>query len=363
MEEDYGDDPPCGPNEPSLKQFRDFCSGLASNTSVKKVWFQHTPMLREESIDSNDGFGMAYILMSNWFEKNTVEEITMSSGSCIEGGGYDNSGENRKMAEVLARFSSLKVFHTEFENEYMGDSPCEVSEQIFDALSNHPNLENVETSHSHCKWSREGYGALARFLSGSKVKQLGLIGGMDDEGAIAVSGVLNGNDVLKEIYFDDLQDQEITSTGWEAFEELVSRSGSIMNTYHSNHTLQTLLYTSDYHSYRENWEQETLGDKLHLLLRVNTLCNKSAAARAKIIMRHFSGDFSIEPFTGTCVAALPNVIAWAGRTNPGIASLYQHADADLCLMYKFISGVAPVLFDPSPSRKRKAESQGRSVNI
>ena len=91
-------------------------------------------------------------------------------------------------------------------------------------------------------------------------------------------------------------------------------------------------------------------------MKVNALCNKSDAARVKIIMRHLSGDFSMEPFAEMDLAALPTALAWMGRTNAAIASIYPHADADLGLMYKFVRGVAPVIFDPSPvTGKRKAQ--------
>ena len=102
-------------------------------------------------------------------------------------------------------------------------------------------------------------------------------------------------------------------------------------------------------------QKSILGDELYSLLRVNTLCNKFDAARVKIILRHLSGDFSMEPFSSMNVATLPYALAWMGKRNPDIASLYPFADADLCLMYKFVRGVAPVLFEASPlaGSKRK----------
>jgi hypothetical protein len=63
-------------------------------------------MLREEflamrasgqGISGFDGVGMAYPLMSGWFENNTVESITMPVCYC-EDANYDNSGELKKMA-------------------------------------------------------------------------------------------------------------------------------------------------------------------------------------------------------------------------------------------------------------------------
>ena len=338
--------------EPGLKQFKDFCIGLANNTSVKKVDFRdgRPPMILGEGRpgSATDGYGLAYILMSDWFENNVIEEMKMPFCNC-EDGNYDNSGENRKLATVLENFSSLKVFSIEFGDGYDGDEDCEVSGDIIDALSNHPDLEDVRLSHNYTKWSQRGYAALVRFISGSNVKKLNLEGfeeTMDDEGAIAVAAALGVNNTLKECILDE---ENITSTGWKAFAKLLSDSGSIMTTYNSNHTLQKLLPGDS--SYRDEEKNE-----LHLLLKVNALCNKSDAARVKTIMRHLSGDFSMEPFAEMDLAALPTALAWMGRTNAAIASIYPHADADLGLMYKFVRGVAPVIFDPSPvTGKRKAQ--------
>ena len=358
----YDDDEPLS-DLPHVEHFKDFCIGLANNISVKKVDFHDTPMILGEGRPGGetDGYGLAYILMSDWLEKNIVEEMKMPFCHCQEGN-YDNSGENRKLSTVLAKFSSLKVFMIEFDDEYDGDeeSPCEVSEQIINALSNHSDLEYVQISHgSNTKWIRRGYDALTRFISDSKVKKLGLSGGMNDEGAIAVAAALDGNTTLNEIVINYYA-LEITGTGWKAFTKLLSDSGSIMDTYNSNHTLQK-LFTSNYHGTvrveAEVWQREKLGDALYSLLKVNALCNiKSDAARVKIIMRHLSGDFSMEPFTEMDLAALPTALAWMGRTNADIASLYKHADADLGLMYKFVRGIAPVIFDSSPvTGKRKAQ--------
>lgn len=67
-----------------------------------------------------DELGMAYSLMSCWFEKNTVEKIQMPY-CYIEDGNYDNSKELRTMATLLAKFSSLKEFRVEFDDEVRGD--------------------------------------------------------------------------------------------------------------------------------------------------------------------------------------------------------------------------------------------------
>jgi len=344
--------------EPRVKQWKDFCSGLARNTSVKSLTFHDPPMLREEflamrasgqGISGFDGVGMAYPLMSGWFENNTVESITMPVCYC-EDANYDNSGELKKMATVLAKFSSLKSFSVEFDDQYGADSPCEVSAQIIDALSNHSNLESLTLSHSHAKWSRRGYAALARFLrSASKLTKLNLSGGgMSDEGAAIVCAALAGNETLKDITFENYE-CEITSAGWKGFTTLLSNSnGTIMDTYYSNHTLQELFSETTYCD--EDDKKKILGDELFTLLKVNTLCNnKFDAARLKIILSHLTGIFSMDTYADMDLALLPHVLAYAGKTNDAVSSVYKHAEKDTGLMYRFVRGLAPVLFDASPS--------------
>jgi len=210
-------------------------------------------------------------------------------------------------------------------------------------------LEHVSLSHSYAKWSRRGFTALARFLpSASKLKNLDLSGeGWTNEGAALVSAALAGNETLKEISFDD--NDEIKSAGWKGFSTLLSNNSTIMDTYYSNHTLQQLLRKSRYHD--DDDEKKTLGDELFTLLKINTFCNKKFdAARLKIILSHLEGgSFSMESYADMDLAALPHVLAYAGKTNDALASVYKHAEKDTGLMYKFVRGLAPVLFDASPS--------------
>ena len=62
---------------------------------------------------------MTITLMTDWFENNVVEEISMPVCHC-EDGNYDNSDELSKMATVLAEFTSLKKFDVEFDDQLGG---------------------------------------------------------------------------------------------------------------------------------------------------------------------------------------------------------------------------------------------------
>ena len=169
---------------------------------------------------------------------------------------------------------------------------------------------------------------------------------MSDEGAALVSAALAGNEKLKDISFETYE-CEITSAGWKGFSTLLSNNSTIMDTYYSNHTLQNLLKKSRYRD--EDDEKKTLGDELFTLLKVNTLCNnKFDAARLKIILAHLQGNFSMDTYADMDLALLPRVLAYAGKTNDAVASVYKYAEKDTGLMYKFVRGLAPVLFDASP---------------
>ena len=336
----------------------DFYVSIATNTSIKTLSFVSTmpPLTRGEQRGVRDGLGLTYTLMSDWLGNNNVEKLIMPvwDGECV----MDNSEENRLLARVLSSFRSLKHFEIEFAGagDY-DDTPCDVAVQIIDSLSNHPNLEKVHFTFTHTLLGSSGYTALAKFLANSKVKKLGLEKGFTDEGAVAVCDMLEGNQTLEELILDDFDSPRLSTAGCKAFSRLLGNdSGSIMDTFNANHTLQK-LFSSDYFGEQGN---ESLPEDLQLSLRINTLCNKADAARFKIILgNNFrKGDFDAEPFDNMDLSVMPYMLAWMGRTNADVAPLYRFAEADLYLMFKFVPGMAPILFDSPQSSlagKRKLQ--------
>ena len=334
------------------------------NRSIKELSFVSSlpPLIEGEQRGVTDGFGLAYTLMCDWLGNNCVEKVTMPwcDGECIQ----DNSGENRKLARVLSSFNSLKHFVIEFTGDYgMGnysnDNICEVADQIIDSLSNHPNLETVRFTFTKTSLGSSGYTALSRLLTNSKIKVLRLEGGLTGEGAVALSAMLEGNQTLEELILND-SNSHLSTAGCKAFLRLLlgNDSGSIMNTLNANHTLQR-LFSSDFR-FTDSAGRWQLPDDLQLSLRINSLCNKADAARFKIISGHnFSkGDFSPEPFDNMDLSVMPHVLAWMGRSNADVAPLYRFADANLCLMFKFVRGMASTLFESPASAstgKRKLQ--------
>ena len=381
-EAEYGGN--SGPNWPRMSDFQQFCRGLSNNKSVKKVDFIDTPVIREEMVmarqGNSDGYGMGYLLLHDWLKNNQVDHIKMPFCH-VQEGNYDNSDELKKFADVLGTFNSLKSFRVEFDDGFFGDKePGYASGEIIDALSKHSNLKYVEIQHSNDKeWSTEGYAALGRLLSRSKaLKELKLDGSVNDElvqvVAVAMKGSSdlmssegNGNDTLETI--DICQyGNDITSEGWNVFAKLISdNTYTIMDTYNSNHTLRKVfsLYRSRNEEKNVEKEKEILGEELYTMLKVNSVCNSVDARRVKIIMNHLRGEeFSMEPFTNMDLAVLPTALAWMGKMNKDIAFAYPSAEADLGLMYRFLRGVAPVIFDPlSESRKKVKDNLAKKQKV
>ena len=373
---EYGKDQ--GPDFPGLSDFKRFCRGLSNNTSVKKVNFHDTPAILEEFVMAHEGhsegYGLAYTVLLDWLENNVIEEIKMPFCHC-EDGNYDNSDELQKFSEVLDKFKSLKSFRVEFDIGFSGDeeNPGDASGDIFDALCNHLNLQYVEVVHNNDKeWSDRGLSSLRRLLSKSKaLKVLKLEGSVNDEVVQAMASAMSkryfgGNNTLET--FDICEyGSDITSEGWDAFAKLISNNtGTIMDTYNSNHTLKGVysMYKSRDEEKNEKEEKEALGEELYTLLKINNVCNSVEASRVKIIMNHLSDDFSMEPFTNMDLAMLPTALAWMGKMNSDIAFAYPSAEADLGLMYKFMRGVAPVIFDPlSESRKKVKDNLAKKQKV
>mmetsp|Transcript_26264 Transcript_26264/g.56396 ORF Transcript_26264/g.56396 Transcript_26264/m.56396 type:complete len:272 (-) Transcript_26264:183-998(-) len=126
---------------------------------------------------------------------------------------------------------------------------------------------------------------------------------LNDDTLRSFANALANNNNLKELLITDIDDDydDITSNGWVAFLPLLCNTSSIMDTYHSNHTLEKL---------GDRDSEDELPEDVKSLLRLNQENNKSQTARLKIIKTHFSGgDISMHPFKGMDLNALPRAIA------------------------------------------------------
>lgn len=93
---------------------------------------------------------------------------------------------------------------------------------------------------------------------------------------------------------------------------LLCNRSSIINTYHSNHTLEKVGYYDDIAQ-----QLGVLGDGVELLLEINknyTGTSTSQAAWFKIIMMNFSGSVvNQQPFHAMHPSILPFAMAWMAK--------------------------------------------------
>jgi hypothetical protein len=152
---------------------------------------------------------------------------------------------------------------------------------------------------------------------------------------------LAGNISLRKL---NLRGNNITATGWDVFDNLLCNTSSIMNTYHSNHTLDKLFYD-------EPLEQP--GDmEVHIeyLLGINHNSSSiSQAARFKIILSHFLGSVvDLQPFTAMHTSILPFATAWMAKGEfVGLSDKDDvfsiHRSCEYNLLYQFIRSMPMLL--------------------
>ena len=92
----------------------------------------------------------------------------------------------------------------------------------------------------------------------------------------------------------DLQICGITREGWAPFSKLLCNTSSINNTYLSNHTLEKIHPTDDYH--------------VNKYLVLNKREDKQQVAMSKVLQRH--SHFDMEPFFEWEFKVLPLMIQW-----------------------------------------------------
>jgi len=127
---------------------------------------------------------------------------------------------------------------------------------------------------------------------------------INDATMISLADSLANNNKLKELLTSSIMSNINSNNCWAAFSRVVCNTSSIMDTYHSNHTLQRL---------REDDYDGELPEDLRSLLRMNRENSRSAAARLKIIKTHFREGFTVHPFIDMESKVLPHAIAWMGK--------------------------------------------------
>jgi len=142
---------------------------------------------------------------------------------------------------------------------------------------------------------------------------------------ISFANSLMTNNKLKGLYLDGGVD--IEASAWDFFSRSLCNQSSVADTYNSNHTLQSLFDPN------AAWIDDDGNDvdsppsfppRLTSLLQINKENSRGEAARRKIFMVHFTGDFSLQPFFDMNLKALPQAVAWMAKDDPGLSLLYQY---------------------------------------
>ena len=168
---------------------------------------------------------------------------------------------------------------------------------------------------------------------------------INDHALVSFIDALKNNKTLRR--FEISGNDDITVAGYEAFADLLCNTSSIMDTYHSNHTL---LDDECYDGYTgdDDYEYIILCHRFGLHFGINRDNSVSQAARLKIIISHFSGNkINLQPFTAMDSSILPFAIAWmANAEYSGRAQYTRLYRSSACtLLYQFLLSMLPTLLE------------------
>ena len=218
-------------------------------------------------------------------------------------------------------------------------------EDLVNALSNGHKLEWLELS-----WNEsitiKGWKKVSTLLEipGCKLEKIYVDGNnIGDEGVLVFASALVHNSTLKVLL---LSGNSITNEGWAPFLRLLCDTSSVNNTYHSNHTLETIHGMPIGHDSVEILRSE-------LELNSSSITKYQAAIR-KIIRNH--PHLNMEPFFEWEFKVLPIMISWFA--NAGIYCLASDRNKvnrmKLSALYDFIKEF-PMLYVEPMTKKEIAE--------
>ena len=146
---------------------------------------------------------------------------------------------------------------------------------------------------------------------------------------ISYAGSLIRNSTLKVLGLasDTVNNLDDDRVG-DAFSELLCNKTTVMETFYSNHTIQTISPLKNGDDDEEDDDIYELGssglsENVRSLFQLNRENSKMEAARRKIINVHFTEDCNMQPFVDMDLEVLPHVIAWMARDEYGHTLMYQ----------------------------------------
>jgi len=236
--------------------------------------------------------------------------------------------------------------HCMLENLDLSDSGGVSSECMIESLAS-ALTRNIHLKELHLcniiNITSVGWQSFANFLlnPNSALRELDLTGiAINDNIMSAFASVLSRNNQLWKFLFDNGGNLgQISSVGYAAFSRMLCDTSTILDTYHSNHTLTNSGFCS---LTVRLWYKD-----IYPLLTINRDYGIRQTARIKIIRSHFSGsDISTQVFSVMKLCVLPTAIAWMGHNNG------SHGGRNL--MFEFLRKEPLVCDMKHMSKKRKA---------
>jgi hypothetical protein len=200
----------------------------------------------------------------------------------------------------------------------------EVLAALTDALANNSLLRELSLNSVCVDDSGQGLVDISNvFQNPNSALEILYLGNnpINDQTIISFAEALAGNCRLKYLLLNVRpSNTSVTSIGYDALIKLLCNKSSIMDTYLSNHTLETI--DDDYYGFghddNDDNDEVILPEDLVSLLEINRENNASQASRLKIIQTHFSGsEINMQPFMDLDLSVKPFVIAWMVKDNNG----------------------------------------------
>jgi len=271
--------------------------GLKHNNSINSLGLSRCYLASE---------GVAHEVLKA-YEENYKHLVKFAIWRCaIRNGGI------RSLASTLSR--CIRLTEISLSSCHITDS---MVEDIVQAVRGHAELKTLalrdnDIRKGGCEW-------LSILLQDPKCNlvNLDLHNNMiDDSGTKIMADALNNNKKVEAILLDE---NYISTGGWNAFSNIVCNQSSISKTYRSNHTLSmiTSFGAVKMAGSRMYDKDGVIPNRLFELMEFNAGRDKKVVAHQKILDCHLKGDFNMEPFVDTNMEmkVLPHILSWVGRSS------------------------------------------------
>ncbi|KAL3769844.1 hypothetical protein ACHAW5_000716 [Stephanodiscus triporus] len=250
---------------------------------------------------------------------------------------------------------------------------------LANGLAGNATLKDLDISNNH--WlETTGWQAIFDALQSSRcsLEKLSLGGNViDDDAVLSLLSVLQRHTATLKILDlsnnSDRINNSMTDEGLKtlvnALSNILCNSSSIMSTYQSNHTLETVRIDSVGKDAVDSvWYMAV--ESVWSLLHLNREESKNDVARIKIIKAHFSGiDVNLKPFADMGTNVLPHAIAWMARVSNSRARATLRFPDGMSVMYQFLSTTPTLLerffshYSSSSRESRLSEDLSSVVSI